>query len=133
MKGWLCWRAVLPKEEGHQEEEHPMIEDEALPKLEKNRLKDKYPTREVCSSSEEHVLPKTVQGHPKKGEHPIQDVLDMQWKEDMIQLADMNQQGDMRLMEVADCGWNIVKEEVPKVEEEQQYEWLAKVLVVEAA
>ena len=38
------------------------------------------------------------------------------------------------MMEVADCGWNIVKEEVPTVEEEQQqYEWLAKVLEVEAA
>ena len=37
-------------------------------------------------------------------------------------------------MEVADCGWNIVKEEVPTVEEEQQqYAWLAKVLEVEAA
>ena len=58
----------------------------------------------------------------------------MQWKEDMIQLVDMNQQGDMRLMEVADCGWNIVKEEVPKVEEEQpQQEWLSKVVEVEAS
>ena len=67
MRGWLCWRAVLPKEEGHQEEVHPMIEEEALPKLERNRLKDTHPTQEVRSSSEEHVLPKTVLGHPKKG------------------------------------------------------------------
>ena len=73
MKEWLCWRAVLPKEK---EEGHPMIEEEELPKLEKNHLKDKYPKQEVRSSSEQHVLPKTVQGHPKKGEHPIQGVLD---------------------------------------------------------
>lgn len=40
----------------------------------------------------------------------------------------------MRLMEVVDCGWNIVKEEVPKVEEEQQQqEQLLKVLEVEAS
>ena len=39
----------------------------------------------------------------------------------------------MRSMEVVDFEWHIVREEVPKVEEEQQYEWLAKVLVVEAA
>jgi len=89
-KEWLCWRTVLPKEEDHQEEEDPMIEGEELPKLEKNRLKDKHPKQEVHSSSEEHVLPKMVQGHPKMGEHPIQGVLDKQWKEDMIQLGDMN-------------------------------------------
>ena len=36
-------------------------------------------------------------------------------------------------MEVDYCGWNIVKEEVPKVEEEQQQqEQLSKVLEVEA-
>ena len=32
-------------------------------------------------------------------------------------------------MKVVDCGWYIVKEEVPKVEEEQQQRgWLLKVL-----
>ena len=37
-------------------------------------------------------------------------------------------------MEVVDCGWNIVKEEVPKVEEEQQQqEQLSKVVEVEAS
>jgi len=105
-----------------------MIEEEVLPMLEKNRLKDKHPKQEVRPSSEEHVLPKKMQGHPKRGEHPIQGVPDMQWKEDM------NQLGDMRLMEVDYCGWNIVKEEVPKVEEEQQQqEQLWKVLEVEAS
>ena len=128
MKDWLCWSVVLPKEEDHQEEEHPMIEEEELPKLEMIHLKDKRPKQEVRSSSEEHVLPKMVQGHPRKGEHPIQGVLDKQWKEGM------NQQEDMSSMEVVDCGWNIVKEEVPKVEEEQQQqEWLSKVLEVEAS
>jgi len=40
----------------------------------------------------------------------------------------------MRSMEVDYCGWNIVKEEVPKVEEEQQQqEQLSKVLEVEAS
>ena len=99
-----------------------------LPKPEKNRLKDKHPKQEVRPSSEEHVLPKKMQGHPKRGEHPIQGAPDMQWKEDM------NQLGDMRSMEVGYGGWNIVKEEVPKVEEEQQQqEQLWKVLEVEAS
>ena len=51
-----------------------MIEEEVLPK---NYWKDKYPKQEVCSSFEEHIL-------PKKGEHHFQDVLDTQLKEDMI-------------------------------------------------
>ena len=128
MKDWLCWRAVLPKEEDHQADGDPMIEEEELPKLQENCLKDMYPKREVHSSSEQHVLPKTVQGHPKMGEHPNQGVIDTQWNEDMIQ------QRGMPLTEVADCGWNIVKEEVLMVEEEQrQLEWLLKVLEVVAS
>ena len=40
----------------------------------------------------------------------------------------------MRSMEVDYCGWNIVKEEVLMVEEEQrQLEWLLKVLEVVAS
>ena len=85
MMEWLCWRGVLPKEEDRLEEVHPMIEEEELPKPERDCLSDKIPKPAVRPSSEEHVLPKKMQGHPKTGEHPIQGVPDKLWKEDTNQ------------------------------------------------